>query len=240
MRARFWLLVVVPVALAALVGIASATTTVTISGPPGGRTIHLDGGTGDDTLAIEIIPGVSDPNQRFYEIHDPGGIPDPVPAGCFRFDADTIHCPVDGVTEFDIDMHSGDDRVVIGPNINLGMHIEGDAGNDNFAGGDGNDLLEGEEDRDVLDGGLGRDTRDGGLGHDRLLPSPGNDIQLGGSGNDFIAGGAGNDRQSGGPGADRIFGGSGRDSQNGGAGRDRCNGGPGNDSARRCEIGANY
>jgi Ca2+-binding RTX toxin-like protein len=226
-------------ALAAVAGIASAST-VTITQTPGGKIIHVDGTAGNDTLGLEIIPGVSDPSERFYEIHDPAGIPDPVPQGCFRFDANTIHCPVDGVIAFDIDMHGGADVVRVGPNITTVLVIEGDAGNDDLQGGDGDDDVEGDEGRDVVAGGLGDDEREGGPGNDRLLPSPGNDRQFGNGGNDFVSGGAGNDRQNGGAGADRIIGGAGRDSQNGGPGRDRCNGGAGNDSARSCEIGANY
>jgi Ca2+-binding RTX toxin-like protein len=229
----------VPAALVAVVGIASAST-VTITEEGGGQTIHVDGTRGNDTLEVRNVPGVTNPNERFYEIHDPAGIPNPVPAGCFRFNANTIHCPVQGVFAFDIDMGAGDDTVVIGPNITIVLVIEGDAGNDDLEGGDGNDDVEGDEGRDVVDGGLGNDEREGGPGNDRLLPSPGNDRQFGNGGNDFISGGAGADRQNGGAGADRLIGGAGRDSQNGGGGRDRCNGGAGNDSARRCEIGANY
>jgi Ca2+-binding RTX toxin-like protein len=239
MRARTILGAAAVATLAAFAGIASAAT-VTITQTPQGNEIVINGTAGNDTIELANIPGVGDPNERFYEIHDPAGIPDPVPPGCFRFDANTIHCPVEGVSRIEIDLKGGNDEVAIGPNVVDELDIEGDAGNDDLEGGENIDDLEGDEGRDVIDGGPGADEQEGGPGNDRLLASPGNDRQFGEEGADLVSGGAGNDRQKGGAGADRIIGGGGRDSQDGGPGRDRCNGGPANDSARRCEIGANY
>ena len=213
---------------------------MTITQTPQGRVINIIGTSGNDTVEIENIPGLGNPNDRFYEVHDPNGIPNPIPPGCFRFDANTLHCPVNGVVGFNIGLGGGHDELALGPNIVAGLEVDGGGGNDDIEGGDRDDDLEGGTGRDDIDGGKGADDRDGGPGNDRLLPSPGNDRQFGGGGNDFLGGGPGNDVQNGGPGADRILGGGGRDTQNGGGGRDTCNGGPGNDAAVRCEIGANY
>lgn len=239
MRKRILLTGLAVAAVAAFAGIASAVT-VTITQSPQGDIIHITGTNGDDSVEIENIPGLGNPMERFYEIHDPDGIPNPVPPGCFRFDANTIHCPVIGTAGFEIDLLGGDDELTLGPNIIDELDVEGGGGDDDIEGGEEGDDLAGDGGRDVLDGNEGPDDREGGPGNDRLLPSPGNDRQSGGGGNDFLGGGPGNDIQRGGPGRDRILGGGGRDRQNGGPGRDTCNGGPANDSAVRCEIGANY
>jgi Ca2+-binding RTX toxin-like protein len=238
MRKRNLLTFVLAASLVALAGIASAAT-VTITQSPGGKVIHITGTNGEDSIEIENIAGLGNPMERFYEIHDPKGIPT-LPPGCFRFNANTIHCPVAGTAGFEIDLLGGDDELALGPNIIDELDVEGGGGDDDIEGGEEGDDLEGDGGRDVLDGNEGPDLREGGPGNDRLLPSPGNDRQFGGGGNDFLGGGPGNDIQRGGPGRDRILGGGGRDRQNGGPGRDTCNGGPANDSAVRCEIGANY
>ena len=226
-------------ALAVFIGVAAASK-VTVTQSPAGRTIHITGTNGNDRIEIENIAGLGNPMDRFYEIHDPDGIPGPVPPGCFRFDSKTIHCPVAGTAGFEIDLKDGDDELVLGPNIVDELDADGDEGDDDLEGGDRSDHLEGDLGRDELQGGRGADEREGGPGADRLLPSAGNDRQFGGAGNDFLSGGAGVDLQNGGPGNDRLFGGGGGDRMNGGGGRDTCNGGPGNDSRRSCEIGVNY
>jgi Ca2+-binding RTX toxin-like protein len=239
MRKRLLLGGIVAAALVALAGIASAAK-VTVTQSPAGKIIHITGTNGDDTIEIENIAGLGNPMERFYEIHDPDGIPNPIPPGCFRFDANTIHCPVAGTAGFEIDLKDGDDELVLGENILDELDVEGGGGDDDIEGGEDGDDLEGEGGRDVLDGNEGPDDREGGPGNDRLLASPGNDRQFGGGGNDFLGGGPGKDIQNGGAGRDRLFGNGGRDRQNGGPGRDTCNGGPANDSAIRCEVGANY
>ena len=221
------------VALVSVLLLAGIAAAVTVQVTDRGRTIEIRGKDGDNEVSIDVIPGIANPNEDFYEIHDPDGIPN-VPRGCFRFDANTIHCPVRRVRNFDIDLGGGDDILEFGDGIDVEVEADGGPGRDMLEGGDDDDSLFGRGGRDVLMGGRGNDERVGGGGDDVLKPSAGNDRQVGGGGNDRISGGAGNDSQFGGPGRDILRGQGGRDVQNGGPGNDTCVGGPGRDSQRSC------
>ena len=93
-------------------------------------------------------------------------------------------------------------------------------GFDQLFGGDGNDDLDGDNHADRLNGGAGDDDLDGGSGRDVLQGAQGNDLLNGGEGGDRIWGGAGADVFLGGDGDDRLFTGLGRDTLTGGAGAD--------------------
>jgi Ca2+-binding RTX toxin-like protein len=200
-----------------LAAVAVAKVSVTRQG----GVVSITGTSGADEVTIRNIAGVGNPMQRFYAISDPGGVTS-LPPGCFRFSAKEIHCPVELVDEFEIDMGGGDDEVIVQQSVAEEFDIDGGAGDDILSGGPSDDIIRGTPGDDIIRGGSGDDT------------------ELGGGGEDRVFGGGGDDRLLGGASADRLVGSSGRDLLNGGGGRDRCNGGPANDRQRSCEIGANY
>jgi Ca2+-binding RTX toxin-like protein len=219
----------------ALPGGVIAKLTPSISG----GTLTLTGTDGNDTVTIDIVPGVSDPTEPFLEITDPSGV-DPLPQGCFRKNNNTIHCPVELITNFVIRFGDGDDTLNVGEDVLEFFDAFGEGGDDDLETGDGKDHLDGGPGKDKLNGDEGPDDREGGPGNDVLEASAGNDKQNGGGGNDKIYGGPGKDTQKGGPGGDTLIGGGGNDSQKGGGGRDRCVGGPGTETFTGCEIGYAY
>ena len=119
-----------------------------------------------------------------------------------------------------VDAGAGNDQVIIGSGIALGIYVLGGAGKDSLWGGDGND---------TLTGGGGHDSLDGGAGNDRLNGSYLNDTLWGGLGNDRLYGNDGNDYINGQAGVDRIWGGAGDDILNGGSSNDKLYGDAGND-----------
>jgi Ca2+-binding RTX toxin-like protein len=189
-----------------LTGAAGALTTVERKGD----LLKLTGSNRSDEVSIKVIPGIADPSKKFYAIRDTDGV-DSLPPGCFRFDEEEIHCPVEGVSRFFVDLEEGDDDVFINDNVRVRVDVKGGGGNDVLIGGSGGDDLAG-----------------GG----------GNDVERGGAGKDDLSGGAGRDRLFGGGAADHIVAGGGRDVLNGGGGRDTCNGGAGADTRRACERGS--
>jgi Ca2+-binding RTX toxin-like protein len=216
-------------------GAASRITKATLSN----GILTLTGTGGADNVSVRKIPGLSDPTASFYEISDPKGVKE-LPTGCFRFDKNTIHCPVELVNEIDLDLGNGDDTLEVDEGVAEDFGIKGGDGDDTLAGGSGDDEIEGEEGNDVLDGNRGNDVREGGPGNDRLKGSPGKDVAKGGSGNDKVNGGGGADRLKGNSGRDTLKGGGGDDRLNGGGGRDKCVGGPGSETVAGCETGYGY
>lgn len=238
MRRRLWLLAVPVVAVALLAlpgGAASKITAAKIES----KVLKLTATDGDDSISVRVVPGVADPNKDFYEIEDPAGVEE-LPAGCFRKNANAIHCPVELIKEFEFDLGDGDDEVTIEAEVEDDSYMTGGAGKDNLSGGSGRDDLDGNGGRDILDGNVGADERDGGPGNDLLKGSPGNDVEKGGKGNDKILGGGGRDNLLGGPGGDTLKGGGGNDTLKGGGGSDNCNGGPGQETVVGCETGYAY
>jgi Ca2+-binding RTX toxin-like protein len=185
------------------------------------KTLTLKGTDGDDEITVDIVPGIANPNKDFYEIHDPGGV-DEVPAGCFRKDENTIHCPVELVRELEFDLLGGNDGVTFGDSIEIDGDVDGGPGRDDFEGAGGDDYLTGGPGGDRFIGHAGRDSASGRGGRDR---------ESGGPGNDTLKGGSKPDRLKGGPGVDTL---------NGGGGRDKCVGGTGHDTPISCEIGYGY
>ena len=194
------------------------------------NTILFTGTEGNDVVDVQIVPGVADPTQKFIQVHDPDGI-DGLPTGCFRKDAETIHCPV-SIDLVQFDLLDGNDILIIDLN-ETEVEVDGD-------GGDGNDQLEGGDEADNFKGGAGKDIESGAGGNDDLDGGNGNDKQNGGAGNDKLKGGKGKDVQKGGAGHDKLIGGPGDDKQNGGGSSDTCNGGPGQETVTGCEQGFAY
>ena len=151
------------------------------------------------------------------------------------------------VTRLWIQVHGGDDIVMVAADLQIDAIIDGGAGNDvlvggagadqidggeghdTLLGGAGNDRLIGGNGNDLIHGGAGDDTIDGGAGDDRIFGDDGDDRIQAGEGNDWADGGAGDDYLDGSFGDDQLFGGEGRDTLYGGEGRDYLNGGAGDD-----------
>jgi len=202
------LILLVAVLVLGISGIALAQ----VSAQRSGDTLTITGTDGADVVTLEVVPGVADPAVPFFAVSDPNGVTS-VPPGCFRFDANTIHCPVSLIKHFVFDFGAGNDKLIIEADGVFSL---------------------------TADGGPGSDALEGGPRGDHLAGGAGGDVERGGAGNEVVSGGGGNDKENGGPGRDVVTGGTGRDQLDGGTGRDRCNGGPGDDTDRRCEIGVNY
>src|SRR5688500_17466516 len=71
--------------------------------------LRIDGSRGNDDISIRVISGAI-PSDLFYEGSAPGGVVQ-VPNGCFRKDANTIHCPHNLVKAITVDTREGNDRV---------------------------------------------------------------------------------------------------------------------------------
>ncbi len=180
----------------------------------------LDGGLGQDTLALDYSnmstdapvsvtvdmttatrtgsTGTSQVTATGFEVLTfAGGTGDDIVRGSAGNDT------ISGF--YDVRLHAGDR----------------DLGADNYDGGAGNDILYGGFDADTLVGGDGKDSMEGGeagdriyggLGDDTLVgdcslfrTTPGGaDMLFGGGSNDVLIGGIGNDTVAGGNGADRF------------------------------------
>jgi Ca2+-binding RTX toxin-like protein len=211
------LVLLVAVLVLGMVGVAIAR----VSAQRSGNTLTITGTDGPDEVTLEVVPGVANPNVPFFAISDPAGVTN-VPPGCFRFDANTIHCPVSLIKQFVFDLGGGDDELFVQADLVDPIMAHGGPGDDMLQGGARGDGLFGEG------------------GNDDLIGRAGNDVERGGGGSDRLFGAKGNDNLGGGPGPDVLNGGPGRDQLDGGGSKDRCNGGPGRDTDRRCEIGFNY
>ena len=115
-------------------------------------TIRIFGGTGDDTITINI-PG----NTRIRTILDGGTGNDTITGGD---GSDTI---LGGPGNDTLSGGRGNDT------------LRGGAGADSLAGGLGNDTLQGDAGRDILRGGAGQNTLDGGAGIDTFYGARPND-----------------------------------------------------------------
>jgi Ca2+-binding RTX toxin-like protein len=107
---------------------------------------------------------------------------------------------------------SGDDNIKIDRDVEDGITVRGESGNDTIQGGGGADRIFGGSGTDTIKGGHGNDYIHGGSGNDTIHGERGNDRIFGGSGNDEVRGGRGNDTIQGGQGADKLHGERGKDS----------------------------
>jgi Ca2+-binding RTX toxin-like protein len=141
--------------------------------------LSITGTSGDDRITIRSFGGF-----EFIEIEDPGGV-DVVPPGCFRKNANAIHCPRSVISlsrgGINIFTGAGNDRVINETNYKTETN-----------GGIGNDFLDGLGD-DVLIGGPGNDELIGQSGNDKLLGGPGRDSLACGADRDVGVGGGGKD-----------------------------------------------
>ncbi len=183
-----------------------------------GFDLFFEGSNGNDNITIRAIPGEADPNRVFIEIADPGGV-EVVPAGCFRKDANTIHCPDELVGFIYVDARGGSDRVTWLPSS---VPQPPEPPETEIDGGDGDDELEGSDPSTAEV--LGAHNAGAGLAGDRLIGGRGNDKLIGQSGNDKLLGGPGKDKLTGGPGKDKLACGGGKDVGVGGGGKDTAKG----------------
>jgi hypothetical protein len=161
----------------ALVAPASATAaTLTLDG--GTLTYRAAAGRANSVsiTAVGGLVGVSVGDDDLFE----------QPAGCTPLDGPPnsgYGCP--GVSRVIVDAGDGDDSVTAAGDVPVPLVINGEAGNDDLAGGaaadtlsggDGQDQLAGADGDDVLDGGSGDDALDGEAGTDRMLGGPGIDV----------------------------------------------------------------
>jgi hypothetical protein len=171
---RTLLLTLVLALVLGLAAVAVARVSVTLAG----GTLTVKGSKLRDVVTLRVVPGIADPSRDFYAIHDPRGVRSK-PAGCFRFNSNEIHCPVELVDQFVFDLAAGSDTLFVQQGIFDEIEANGGAGNDTLEGGNANDVLRGGSGADRLRGGGGRDRLFGGGGRDRCNGGPGNDAQRG-------------------------------------------------------------
>lgn len=139
-----------------------------------------------------------------------------------------------GFEAFTLSAGSGDDVI---STSGADDTISGGAGNDMISAGDGINRIQGGEGNDTIQSGSGTDTIYAGYGSDNIIGGDGADMIYGDEspssvaqdGDDIISGGGGNDTIYGAGGNDTIDGGEGNDSLYGGDGDDAITGGDGND-----------
>lgn len=164
-------------------------------------TIELDGGGGNDELAIDEANGVFTDMESTTIIGGAGEDFLVAGSGPETLLGGTENDRLFGGPSGDsIQAEAGDD------------FVDGEGGNDNINGGEGQDTLWGAEDNDIVTGGEGVDLLDAAFDlpnettttNDSLSGGPGNDRLRGGTGDDTLAGGLDNDSVSGDQGTDRI------------------------------------
>jgi Ca2+-binding RTX toxin-like protein len=153
------------------------------------RILHIEGTTGDDTIAIVTQSNVSMPGQEFFAVRVNGDA-----------EEQFLLSKVDGLQ---ISGLLGNDHIQL-TRIRVHSTIDGGAGNDTIVGGDANDVIVGGRGNDQIDGGSGRDLLSGGDGKDKLHGQDGDDTLFGCAGNDGLSGGAGADQFFGGRGSDTV------------------------------------
>jgi hemolysin type calcium-binding protein len=159
--------------------------------PDGGARLDLSIDAPVDVITVKRVPGIADPSKFFYEAYMSTGI-STVPAGCFRKDANTIHCPVELISGLYVEGSYGNERVTNETSLPAlmtglgGFDFLDGSGNDTLIGGPGNDTLVGQQGNDKLVGGPGNDKAFGGPGKDIIDCGPGkHDIGVGGPGKDL-------------------------------------------------------
>ena len=200
-------------AAAALLALPSTGAALTTASIDGGM-LHVLGSPGPDHTEIRFKPDSK--GNPIVQIYDPAGIPDPLPLGCTRKDANTVICPADLVVG--VDYHGGmsDDSVI----FDFGLFFPFTARSVNTLGTSITLSMDGEQ---------GNDSES------MIGPLP--STEIGGPGNDTLVGGSGPDTLIGGPGNDTLKGNDGPDVLNCGGGTDKGVGGSGKDKSKGCEKG---
>ncbi len=189
--------------------------------PPKTLRLHIDGGSGNDTL---------------YGSHGNDTL---LGGGGNDFISD-------GPGNDFVDGGGGDDHLFSGAGNDT---IKGGAGHDRIRteaanrgykdklfGGTGNDLITVTHGTATLSGEAGNDTLTAGSESATLQGGDGDDSLVGGSGDDLITGGFGIDTLKGNAGNDTLWGGEDTDHLSGGAGIDEFHGGSGDDFIRSIDL----
>ena len=212
----------------------------TVAGGDGNDTIRsysgtdrkLDGGAGDDTVALAAVTlnaGVIAGGAGIDTLQ----IDNDVVLAMTAFDARAAGFEnfynyygyrFSGTADANVFDFSG-----VTATSRYGAVLYGLAGNDLLTGGGAYDALYGGDDDDTLTGNGGGDYLAGEGGEDALLGGDGADSLYGGEGDDTLDGGSENDGLYGEAGNDTLTGGSGDDTLDGGADADSMSGGSGND-----------
>jgi Ca2+-binding RTX toxin-like protein len=149
----------------------------------------LAGGPEANTITINLSP-----NGREYLIESVGAL-EVGGSVCANPPAnpDMLICQAPAISGFEVNAGGGDDAVIVGAEVPVGVTLRGGPGNDELVGGAGPDKLIGGSGNDRLIGRGGADFLYGGSGEDTLIGGPGNDVLRGGPGQDTLIGGPGND-----------------------------------------------
>ena len=142
------------------------------------------------------------------------------------FDPASLDSPFTSIV---INGNGGNDRVIVGEGVLLGVTVSGGHGNDWVWGGGGDDTIHGDHGNDHVYGRGGNDTLHGDGGNDKVWGGDGNDVMHGGDGHDHLHGWAGDDEGWGGNGHDRLHGNDGNDVLHGEGNKDHVYGGLGDD-----------
>ncbi len=140
------------------------------------KSIHIDGGRGNDVIDIDERNGAIDIDT----VMQGGAGNDTMVGGSGR---DKEHG------------NEGDDSLAIRSRqlTAIGDTIAGNPGNDHCDGGAGKDKIDGDAGDDSITGGSGNDELHGGRGNDSLDGGAGDDDVMGDAGDDHNHGGSGND-----------------------------------------------
>lgn len=110
-----------------------------------------------------------------------------------RVNADRVTMNLDDVDEILVNGAGGDDRITLGPRVDVPAVIDGGDGDDRITGGRADDIITGGNGDDRVAGGSGDDQLFGAAGNDRLFGDAGDDDLSGGDGVDLLNGGVGFD-----------------------------------------------
>ena len=137
--------------------------------------------------------------------------------------------PTKSFTSIAINGYGGNDRIIVGEGVLVGVTVNGGNGNDWIWGGGGADTIHGDHGNDHVYGRGGDDVLHGDAGNDKVWGGDGNDVMYGGTGHDHLHGWLGDDEGWGGDGHDRLHGDDGNDVLHGEGSKDHVFGGLGVD-----------
>lgn len=145
------------------------TVEAAVAAASAGLSLHVDGGQGGDTLAIEGTPD-----------------DDVIVVDGSSIELGVLDLVFENVDTLILEGNRGDDVLDASASSAVTNILDGGAGDDVLTGGDRADRLSGGDGRDTLRGGGGDDMMSGGRGNDRLMGQGGHDQMNGGADNDIL------------------------------------------------------
>ncbi|MFL5828215.1 MAG: hypothetical protein ACJ76V_16975 [Thermoleophilaceae bacterium] len=191
----------------------SVLAALAFASPALAATVSRDGGTliytaapgeqNDISIQQQDVPfGEADAAISFVDLN--AAITAEPSLGCRIPDSgNRADCPAAGVTNVDVQLGDGNDRVGTFSQFGLPVTLEGGDGNDELRAGTGDDTLLGGPGDDTLDGGDGLDHYVGGPGNDKIISradGPADVIDCTGGGDDRVQRGSKDVLQNCGPG----------------------------------------